>query len=82
MTSMATVVGAIPLITGQGAGAESRLAIGVVVVFGLALATMLTLFVVPVFYDLLARYTKSPETTARAIDAFAQQEKVSTQAAE
>ncbi len=70
MTSVATVVGAIPLITGQGAGAESRLAIGVVVFFGLTLATMLTLFVVPVFYEWLARFTRSPETTARAIEAF------------
>jgi multidrug efflux pump len=70
MTSVATVVGAIPLITGHGAGAESRLAIGVVVFFGLALATMLTLFVVPVFYEWLARFTRSPEATARAIDAF------------
>jgi multidrug efflux pump len=31
---------------------------------------MLTLFVVPAFYDLLARYTKSPQATAREIEAF------------
>ncbi|MEQ1618624.1 MAG: efflux RND transporter permease subunit [Terricaulis sp.] len=67
MTSVATVVGAIPLIAGHGAGAESRMAIGVVIFFGLTLATMLTLFVAPVFYDLLARYTKSPESATRAI---------------
>lgn len=70
MTSIATVVGAIPLIVGHGAGAESRMTIGVVIFFGLLLATMLTLFVVPVFYDLLARFTKSPEATARQIEAF------------
>ncbi|MEZ5996179.1 MAG: efflux RND transporter permease subunit [Hyphomonadaceae bacterium] len=70
MTSIATVAGALPLILGHGAGAESRLAIGVVIFFGLLLATGLTLFVVPVFYDLLARYTKSPEATAREIEQF------------
>lgn len=70
MTSVATVVGAIPLIVGHGAGAESRMTIGVVIFFGLSVATLLTLFVVPAFYDLLARYTKSPESTAREIDAF------------
>jgi multidrug efflux pump len=70
MTSAATIVGALPLILSHGAGSESRLTIGVVIVFGLMVATMLTLFVVPVFYDLLARYTKSPEATAKQIEAF------------
>jgi multidrug efflux pump len=70
MTSIATIVGALPLILGHGAGAESRATIGVVIFFGLLVATMLTLFVVPVFYDLLARFTKSPETTAREIEAY------------
>ena len=74
MTSVATVVGALPLILGHGAGAESRMTIGVVIFFGLLLATMLTLFVVPVFYDLLARYTKSPEATAKEIEAFEHKE--------
>jgi multidrug efflux pump len=70
MTSMATVAGALPLILGHGAGAESRMTIGIVIFFGLAVATLLTLFVTPVFYDLLARFTKSPETTARAIESY------------
>jgi multidrug efflux pump len=70
MTSIATVAGALPLILGHGAGAESRATIGVVIFFGLLVATMLTLFVVPVFYDLLARFTKSPEATAREIEAY------------
>ncbi len=70
MTSVATIVGAIPLIIGHGAGAESRFTIGIVIFFGLLVATLLTLFVVPVFYDLVARYTKSPEATAKAIEAF------------
>ncbi|MGQ0533035.1 MAG: efflux RND transporter permease subunit [Caulobacteraceae bacterium] len=70
MTSVATIAGAIPLILGHGAGAESRFTIGTVIFFGLLVATMLTLFVVPVLYDLLARYTKSPEATAKEIEAF------------
>ena len=70
MTSVATVIGAVPLIMGHGAGSESRSTIGVVIFFGLAVSTALTLFVVPVFYDLLARFTKSPEATAKEIEAF------------
>ncbi len=70
MTSVATIAGAIPLILGHGAGAESRFTIGTVIFFGLLVATMLTLFVVPVFYDLLARFTKSPEATAKEIEAY------------
>jgi multidrug efflux pump len=70
MTSIATMAGTVPLILSHGAGAESRMTIGTVIFFGLAVATMLTLFVVPVFYDLLAKYTKSPETTAKQIEAF------------
>ncbi|HEX8902988.1 efflux RND transporter permease subunit [Vitreimonas sp.] len=76
MTSVATVVGAIPLIMGHGAGGESRMTIGVVIFFGLTLATMLTLFVIPAFYDLLARYTKSPEATAKEIEAFEHDEAI------
>jgi len=70
MTSIATIVGVVPLMIGHGAGGESRSTIGVVIFFGLLVATMLTLFVVPVFYDLLARYTKSPDATAKEIESF------------
>lgn len=70
MTSIATIVGVVPLMIGHGAGSESRATIGVVIFFGLLVATMLTLFVVPVFYDLLARYTKSPDATAKEIESF------------
>ncbi|MBY0564438.1 MAG: efflux RND transporter permease subunit [Hyphomonadaceae bacterium] len=79
MTSIATIAGAIPLLIPHGAGSESRLAIGVVIVFGLLVATALTLFVVPAFYDMLARFTRSPDATAREIEAF---DKGVTQAAE
>ncbi len=70
MTSIAAAVGALPLILAGGPGAGSRQTIGVVIFSGAIFATLLTLFVVPVFYNLLARFTKSPEWTARLIDAF------------
>lgn len=74
MTSVATVVGALPLVLTSGAGAESRLAIGVVVTFGVAFSTLFTLFVVPVFYDVLARFTRSPEARAKTIEAYEAEE--------
>ena len=55
MTTLATILGAIPLALAVGAGAESRQQIGWVIVGGLLLGTFLTLSVVPVAYTLLAR---------------------------
>jgi multidrug efflux pump len=55
MTTLATILGAIPLALAVGAGAESRQQIGWVIVGGLLLGTVLTLSVVPVAYTLLAR---------------------------
>jgi multidrug efflux pump len=54
MTTGAMVLGAIPLALATGAGAESRQQIGWVIVGGMTLGTLLTLFVVPVAYSLLA----------------------------
>lgn len=78
MTSISAGFGALPLILWQGAGAESRKTIGVVIFFGVLVSTMLTLFIVPVFYNLLARFTKSPEYTAKQIEAFEAQEQAAT----
>ncbi len=58
MTVLSTVLGALPLALATGAGAESRIAIGVVVIGGLLLSTLLTLFLTPVLYDLLAGFTR------------------------
>jgi multidrug efflux pump len=55
MTSAATVLGATPLAMAVGAGAESRQAIGWVIVGGMSFGTLFTLFVVPTAYTLLAR---------------------------
>jgi multidrug efflux pump len=57
MTTGAMVLGAVPLATATGAGAESRVQIGWVIVGGMTLGTLLTLFVVPTMYTLLARKT-------------------------
>jgi multidrug efflux pump len=55
MTTAAMVLGAVPLALAAGAGAESRSPIGWVIVGGLLLGTLLTLFVIPVAYTLLTR---------------------------
>jgi multidrug efflux pump len=55
MTTLATVLGALPLALSTGAGSEARQAIGWVVVGGMSLGTLLTLFVIPVFYTLIVR---------------------------
>ncbi len=55
MTTGAMVLGAVPLALATGAGAESRVQIGWVIVGGMSLGTLLTIFVVPTMYTLLAR---------------------------
>lgn len=54
MTTAAMVAGLIPLLLAEGAGANSRFSIGLVIVSGLAIGTLFTLFVLPVVYTLLA----------------------------
>lgn len=67
MTTIATVLGAVPLALASGAGAEKRRAIGAVIVGGLSLAFLLTLFLTPVIYVLIEglRRRASAEETAR-----------------
>lgn len=66
MTTGAMVFGAVPLALAAGAGAESRQQIGWVIVGGMTLGTLLTLFVVPTVYTYLARRHEKP---APAMDA-------------
>jgi multidrug efflux pump len=68
MTSLCTVFGAVPLLIATGAGAESRQAIGSVVVYGVTFSMLLTLYVVPVVYSLVARNTQSPEHISKLIE--------------
>jgi multidrug efflux pump subunit AcrB len=58
MTLVSTILGGLPLILSTGAGAEARNAIGWVVFGGLGLAVGFTLFLTPVLYYALARFTK------------------------
>ncbi|MFO0961640.1 MAG: multidrug efflux RND transporter permease subunit [Phycisphaerales bacterium] len=53
MTSLSFILGVIPLVLATGAGANARRSIGITVLVGLAVATVLTLIIVPVFYALL-----------------------------
>ena len=63
MTTGAMVLGAVPLALATGAGAESRQQIGWVIVGGMSLGTLLTVFVVPTMYTLLARkHAPGPRT--------------------
>ena len=68
MTSLCMVFGAVPLLIASGAGAESRSAIGAVIVYGVMFSLVLTLYVVPVVYGYVARNTRSPEYIAHLID--------------
>jgi multidrug efflux pump len=71
MTTISTLVGAIPLVTMTGPGSASRNVLGIVVLFGVSLATVFTLYLVPAIYRLLARRTGSPEAIARRMEELA-----------
>ena len=58
MTLVSTILGGLPLILSTGAGAEARNAIGWVVFGGLGIAVVFTLYLTPVLYLALARFTK------------------------
>jgi hypothetical protein len=68
MTSLCTAFGAIPFLFATGAGAEQREPIGVVVFYGTLLSVLLTLFVVPAVYSLVARRTRPGQYTSRLVD--------------
>ncbi|EEE44288.1 efflux RND transporter permease subunit [Roseibium alexandrii] len=68
MTVVSTVLGAMPLVLASGAGAESRIAIGTVIVGGLLLSGILTLFLTPVLYSLLARFTEPRSAIERRLN--------------
>ncbi|MFN3207936.1 MAG: efflux RND transporter permease subunit [Roseovarius sp.] len=68
MTVISTILGAVPLVLASGAGAESRQAIGTVIVAGLALSSVIMLVVTPVLYDLLARFTRPQGALEKKLD--------------
>jgi multidrug efflux pump len=68
MTTGAMVLGALPLALARGAGAESRQQIGWVIVGGMTVGTLLTIFVVPTVYTWFARARVPGEITEQAIE--------------
>jgi len=66
MTSVSTIMGAIPVMIGVGAGSTSRRPLGYAIVGGILFSTVLTLFVVPVAYVLLDRVTARSARGLRA----------------
>lgn len=55
MTTAAMVIGVVPLLIADGAGAKSRFDIGVVIAAGMTIGTMFTLFITPAIYSFVAR---------------------------
>ena len=60
MTMASTIAGSVPLVLASGAGAEARVAVGWVVVGGLGLATLFTLFLTPAVYRIIAGWAQPP----------------------
>lgn len=71
MTGLTTAAGALPLILSSGAGAETRSAIGVVILYGVVAAVVVTVLFVPTAYALIARGSGSPGDVARRLEAEA-----------
>ncbi len=68
MTGITTAAGSLPLLLSSGAGAETRAVIGTVILAGVTAATVFTLYIVPVAYQLLARHTGSPKQLTRQLE--------------
>ena len=68
MTVISTMLGAMPLVLASGAGAESRVAIGTVIVAGLSFSAAVMLVVTPVLYDLMARFTRPRGAVEKALE--------------
>src|SRR5574344_385532 len=60
MTSLTAIIGALPLIIAKGSGYESREAVGTVIFFGMSIATVITLCLLPGLYYFFARFTEIP----------------------
>lgn len=67
MTGITTAAGSLPLIITSGAGSETRQVIGTVVLSGVISATVFTLFIVPIMYELIARNTGSMSDVSREL---------------
>ncbi|MEM6833877.1 MAG: efflux RND transporter permease subunit, partial [Pseudomonadota bacterium] len=68
MTLLSTVIGALPLVLASGAGAEARVSIGWVIFGGLGLAGIFTLFLTPVIYLCVARFSRPRADISSEVD--------------
>lgn len=67
MTTLTTMVGAVPLILSSGAGAETREVLGIVLLWGVGFSTLISLILVPVAYALIAKHAATPLATERQL---------------
>lgn len=63
MTSLATSLGALPIALALGAGAQSRVPLGIVIIGGIMFSLILTLFVIPAMYSYMSRSNRKPHNT-------------------
>lgn len=75
MTTITTCAGAIPLILSSGAGAETRQILGYILIWGVAFSTLLSLFLIPALYALIAKHTHTPQYNAQRLQAILDKEK-------
>ncbi|MCB1087078.1 MAG: efflux RND transporter permease subunit [Verrucomicrobiae bacterium] len=69
MTVLTTIMGSLPLILPSGAGSETRYVVGIVILWGVGMSALFTLFVVPLVYRVVSRKTADPGATGRKLEA-------------
>jgi multidrug efflux pump subunit AcrB len=69
MTSFAFILGCVPLMLASGSGAASRSTMGTGVVFGMSIATLIGIFLIPVCYVFVQQFTDRKEEKAAAVKA-------------
>ena len=68
MTGLTTIMGSLPLIISFGAGSETRLVIGIAILFGVLISSVFTIYTVPAMYKLIAQGTSSPNAVADELE--------------
>jgi multidrug efflux pump len=76
MTGLTTIMGSLPLIVSFGAGSETRLVIGIAILFGVLVSSIFTIYTVPAMYKLIARGTSSPNAVANELEKSLNEEKL------